>query len=44
LLLKRSQDDSMVEAKLRPVFGRIPYHAWLAGGMLRIMPYWIELK
>ncbi|HUK19313.1 MAG TPA: signal peptide peptidase SppA [Bryobacteraceae bacterium] len=44
LLLKRSQDDSMVEAKLRPVFGRIPYHAWLAGGMLRIMPYWIEVK
>ena len=44
LLLKRSQDDSTVEAKLRPVFGHIPYHAWLAGGMLRVMPYWIEVK
>ena len=44
MLIKRSQDDSVVEAKLRPVFGRIPYHAWMQGGMLRIMPYWISIR
>jgi protease-4 len=48
LLLKRSQDDATVEARmeaaLRPVFGRVPFHAWMKGGMLRIMPYWIEVK
>ena len=44
LLMKRSQDDTAIEAKLRPVFGRIPYHAWMHGGMLRIMPYWFEVK
>jgi len=48
LLLKRSQDDAAVqarlEAELRPVFGRVPFHAWMQGGMLRIMPYWIEVK
>jgi protease-4 len=48
LLLKHSQDEATVEtrmeATLRPVFGRIPFHAWLHGGMLRIMPYWIEVK
>lgn len=48
LLLKRSQDDAAVqarlEAELRPVFGRVLFHAWMQGGMLRIMPYWIEVK
>ncbi len=38
LLMRRSQDD-MVEAKLRPLLHRIPFHAWMNGGLLRIMPY-----
>ena len=44
LLMKRSQDDTIVEAKLRPIFGSVPYHAWLEGGMLRIMPNWIRIR
>jgi len=48
LLMKRSQDDATVEArlaaKLRPIFGKVPFHAWAEGGMLRIMPYWFEVK
>ena len=47
LLMKRSQDDAVearMAAQLRPVFGPIPFHAWMHGGMLRIMPYWIEVK
>lgn len=44
VFLKHSQDDTIVETKLRPVFGRIPFHAWMQGGMLRIMPYSITVK
>jgi protease-4 len=43
ILMKRSQVD-VVEAKLAPVFGRVPYRAWMAGGMLRIMPQWISVR
>jgi len=41
--LKRSQDDAL-EAKLRTVFGRVPFRAWMRGGMLRMMPEWIEVR
>jgi protease-4 len=48
LLMKRSQDEATVEAslqaKLRPIFGKVPFRAWAEGGMLRILPYWIEVK
>jgi len=40
--LKRSQDDAL-EARLRQVFGRVPFRAWMRGGMLRMMPEWIEV-
>jgi protease-4 len=43
ILLHRSQED-MVEAKLAPVFGRVPFHAWMHGGMLRILPQWIAVR
>ena len=43
LWLKRGQDDAL-ETKLREVFGRIPFRAWMRGGMLRMMPEWIEVK
>jgi protease-4 len=43
LLLKHSGDDA-VHAKLRAVFGRVPYRAWMQGGMLRIMPYCLEVR
>ncbi len=41
LLTKKSQTDmleSARDAKLREVFGEVPYHAWMKGGMLRTMP------
>lgn len=44
LLLKRTQEESLVDAKLRPVFGKMPFHAWMSGGLLRIMPNWIEVR
>jgi protease-4 len=43
MLLHRSTDDA-VESKLRQVFGNVPFHAWMKGGMLRVMPYWITVK
>ena len=43
LWLKRGQDDAL-ETRLRAVFGRIPFRAWMRGGMLRLMPQWIEVK
>jgi protease-4 len=43
LWLKRSQDDAL-EARLRAVFGRVPFRAWMRGGMLRMMPEWIEVR
>jgi hypothetical protein len=26
------------------VFGRVPFHAWMKGGMLRVMPYWFTVQ
>jgi protease-4 len=44
LLLKQPDQESMLEAKLRPTFGRMPFRAWLQGGYLRLVPYWIEVR
>ena len=41
--MKRSGEDT-IEAKLRSVFGRVPFHAWMNGGLLRIVPYWMEIR
>jgi protease IV len=43
LIMKRSQED-MMEAKVAQVLGRMPFHAWLRGGYLRMMPYWVEVR
>ena len=43
MLLHRSTDDAL-ESKLAQVFGRMPFHAWMKGGMLRVMPYWVTVK
>jgi protease-4 len=43
LLVKRSQED-MLESQLERVFGRVPFHAWMKGGYLRIVPNWIAVK
>jgi protease-4 len=43
MLSKRSRDD-VLETKLREVFGRVPFHAWMKGGYLRMMPFWVEVR
>jgi protease-4 len=43
VLMKRSQED-VIESKLSSVFGRVPFHAWMRGGMLSVMPNWIEVR
>ena len=43
LLFRRSQQDA-VEAKLAAAFLGMPFRAWMRGGMLRMMPYWISVK
>ena len=47
ILLKKSQTDVILsarDAKLREVFGAVPFHSWIAGGMLRIMPVWFTVR
>jgi hypothetical protein len=34
----------MLESKLAQVFGRTPFHAWMNGGYLRILPYWVDVR
>jgi protease-4 len=43
LLLKRSQEN-LLESRVRQVMGAVPFRAWLKGGFLRMMPYWIEMR
>jgi hypothetical protein len=43
LILKKSQED-MMEARLAQVLGHMPFHAWLRGGYLRMMPYWMVVQ
>jgi len=44
MLLKRSQSADMLDARLQQVFGRVPFHAWMKGGMLRLMPVAIDVR
>ena len=44
MLLKRSQGADLIEARLQQVFGRVPFHAWMKGGMLRMMPVWVDVR
>jgi protease IV len=43
VIVKHSQEN-MLESKLQQVFGRVPFHAWMQGGFLRMMPYWLEVR
>jgi protease-4 len=43
LIMKKSQED-MLEARVSQVLGRMPFHAWMRGGYLRMMPYWFEVR
>ena len=43
VLMHRPTDDAL-ESKLAQIFGPVPFHAWMKGGMLRVMPYWLTVK
>ena len=43
IVMRRPQDD-ILESKLAQAFGRMPYRAWMKGGFLRIMPYWVDVR
>jgi protease-4 len=43
MLMHRSTDDAL-ESKLAQIFGPVPFHAWMKGGMLRVMPFWLTVK
>jgi len=43
IVTKTSQPD-VLDAKLKQVFGAMPYRAWLQGGFLRLMPYWLTIR
>lgn len=42
-VMKRSQPD-MLEERVSQVAGRMPIRAWMHGGYLRLMPFWLEVK
>jgi protease-4 len=43
ILMRKSSGDTL-ESRLAQVFGRMPFHAWMQGGYLRLMPYWVEVR
>jgi len=43
VLTKKSQPDAL-DAQLKQIFGSVPYRAWLRGGYLRLMPYWLQIR
>jgi protease-4 len=44
VLLNRSDDMSQVESILRPVIGKLPLRALTRGGILKLMPFAIDVK
>jgi protease-4 len=44
LLLQRRSQEDVLDVKLRAVFRDMPFRAWMEGGFLRMMPYWITVK
>ena len=43
IVMRRPQED-LLESKLAQAFGNMPFHAWMKGGFLRMMPYWVEVR
>lgn len=43
LLFRRQQPD-VLESKLAALAPGLPIHAWMRGGLLRVMPYWIAVR
>ncbi|PWU12163.1 MAG: signal peptide peptidase SppA [Terriglobia bacterium] len=43
LVVRRSQDD-VLTSRLAQALPGLPFHAWIKGGFLRLMPYRIEVR
>jgi protease-4 len=44
VLLNRSDETSQVESLVRPIIGRLPLHALAQGGIMRLMPFTVNVK
>jgi protease-4 len=44
LLMRRSSPEDLLQARLASLFGGMPFHAWMKGGYLRLMPYWVDAR
>ena len=44
LIFKQRSTESMLDAKVRQVVGDAPFHAWMKGGFLRMMPVWFDVR
>jgi protease-4 len=44
LLMKRSSPQDALETRLAGIFRGMPFHAWMKGGYLRLMPYWVDAR
>ena len=42
--LLRATTDNAVESKMKEFFGGLDYKLWMRGGIMRVMPYTIEIK
>jgi protease-4 len=44
LVFKQRSAESLLDAKVRHLAGSAPFHAWMKGGFLRMMPVWFEVR
>jgi protease IV len=44
MVLHRPRPDDLLESRLSPIFGRVPFRAWMKGGYLRILPNWVTVQ
>ena len=44
LLWRRSSPEDLLQARLASLFRGMPFHAWMKGGYLRLMPYWVDAR
>jgi hypothetical protein len=42
--MKRSSPEDALETRLAAIFRGMPFHAWMKGGYLRLMPYWVDAR
>jgi protease-4 len=44
VLLQRKPQEEMLQSRVAQILGRVPFRAWMKGGFLRLMPYWVEVR